>query len=265
MKRIFLLAALVALVVAPAAAQDMAPSLIAPNQPQDPRIAQQLQPTLDRLKTLLDKVKEATGGKIDPNTIDVGALKNYGLKGPNVTDVLQAALNLMQEYGFIDPQEKSVQPDLDPPGQPKLASCAARNPNLSSDQYGEFMGIEKSIDRARTFLEKNYVVLRQTEIHAKRLTDLANSAAGISGIAGLYWANSQANPNDPMNKAKVSFYTKYDGAQANGLNYLNDALKKMSEFERTTCGDSNWYLYYGLPYYNFMLARYTRPGAGAAQ
>jgi hypothetical protein len=80
----------------------------------------------------------------------------------------------------------------------------------------------------------------------------------MNGVAGLYWAKIQGDPNDPMNKSKAAFYAKYDGAQANGLKFLNDALKAMGDFEMKNYGDRNWYLYFGLPYYNFMVARYTR-------
>jgi hypothetical protein len=117
------------------------------------------------------------------------------------------------------------------------------------------------LDAEKNYLEKNYVVLRQTEIKTKRLAELANSAANMNGIAGLYWAKIQGDPNDPMNKAKAAFFAKYDGAQENGLKALNETLKAMGDFEFKTYGDRNWYLYFGLPYYNFMVARYTRPGA----
>ena len=100
--------------------------------------------------------------------------------------------------------------------------------------------------------------MKQTELKTKRLEDLADTAGGFSGIAGLYWATTKANPNDPMNKSKAEFYKTYDNGQKNGLQFLNDALKEMAEFEKKNYGDSNWYLYFGLPYYNFMVARYTR-------
>jgi len=262
MKRLCTIALFFLMTTFSAAADDMAPALVKAQE--DPRIAQQTQSLIDQLKTMLDKVKAASGGKFDPNApIDLGELKKYGFNGPSPLEALQTALNLMQEFGLIDPSEKFVQPDLNPPGQPELPSRAAKDPNLSAEEYAAFRKLQQMIDLARNHLEKNYVVLKQTELKTRRLTELAGSAANISGIAGLYWAKIQGDPKDPMNIAKATFYAKYDSGQANGLKYLNDALKQMSEFERRNYGDPNWYVYYGLPYYNFMVARYTRPGAGA--
>ena len=262
MKRLCTVALFLLMTSFGASADDMAPSLVKTQE--DPRIAQQTQGLIEKLKTMFDKLKDASGGKIAPNApIDLGQLKNYGVKGPTPLEALQTALNLMQEFGLIDPSEKFVQPDLNPPGQPALPSRAVKDPNLSAEEYATFRKLQQMIDLARNHLEKNYVVLKQTELKTRRLSELAGSAANMSGIAGLYWAKVQGDPNDPMNKAKATFYAKYDSGQANGLKYLNDALKQMAEFERRNYGDPNWYVYYGLPYYNFMVARYTRPGAGA--
>ncbi len=258
-----LLAMLLAAVPAhaqPATSGDLVPSLIKPAE-RDPRAAESIQHEIEALKSLFDKIKTVTEGKLDPNTpIDIKALKDWGLKNPSVdiTGMLQTALNLMEAYGFIDPRENLLQPDLNPRGMPDLASRAVRDPNLSAEERAAFLKMKHDIDVAKNFLEKNYVVLKQTQIKTKRLADLANSAANMNGIAGLYWAKVQGDPNDPMNKAKAAFYAKYDGAQANGLKSLNDTLKAMGDFEMKNYGDRNWYLYFGLPYYNFMTARYTR-------
>jgi hypothetical protein len=245
----------------PSSSDDLTPKLIKP-QERDPRAAEAIQKNIDTLKDLFDKIKTITHGKVDPNTpIDIGGLKDWGLKNPGVdiTGMLQTALNLMEAYGYIDPREDLIQPDLNPRGMPELASRAVKDPNLSPEEYGAFRKLTHDIDAEKNFLEKNYVVLKQTEIKTKRLADLANSAANMSGIAGVYWAKVQGDPNDPMNKSKAAFYDKYDGAQANGLKALNDTLKAMGDFELKNYGDRNWYLYFGLPYYNFMAARYTRP------
>lgn len=244
----------------PITVEDLAPKLIKPEE-RDPRAAEAIQKNIDTLKDLFDKIKTITEGKIDPNTpIDIGGLKAWGFKNPGVdiTGVLQTALNLMEAFGYIDPRENLIQPELNPRGMPELASRAVKDPNLSPEEYGEFRKLTHDIDAEKNFLEQNFVVLKQTEIKAKRLTDLANSAGNMSGIAGLYWAKVQGDPNDPMNKSKAGFYAKYDGAQANGLKALNDTLKAMGDFELKKYGDRNWYLYFGLPYYNFMAARYTR-------
>lgn len=239
---------------------DLRPKPVAEDQ-RDPRHAEQIQQNIDKFKELADAIKTLTNEKVDFNTpYDFSALKDRGLKNPglNVAGVLQTALNLLEAFEIIDPREKFLQPDFDPPGLPQLPSRALDDFKLKLDQRVAFMSLQDKINKARAHLEGNYVVLKQTELKTKRLEELADTAGGFSAIAGLYWAKSKADPNDPMNKSKAGFYEKYDSGQQNGLKFLNDALKEMAEFELKNYGDRNWYLYFGLPYYNFMIARYVR-------
>ena len=243
-----------------ASADDLSPKLIQPKD-RDPRAAETIQKEIDTLKDLFDKIDKLTEGKVKPNSpIDIKSLKDWGLKNPSVdiTGMLQTALNLMEAYGFIDPRENLIQPDTHPKGMPDLASRAVGDKHLSPKERAAFEQLSASVDDIRNRLEKNYVVLKQTEIKAKRLSDLAGSAASMNGIAGLYWAKIQGDPNDPMNKAKAHFYAIYDGAQDKGLKALDQTLKAMGEFEFRNYGDRNWYLYFGLPYYRFLVTRYTR-------
>jgi hypothetical protein len=227
----------------------------------DPRHAEQIQKHIDKLKELTDAIKTITNDKIDFNTpIDIKSLEEKGFKGANVNiaGLLQTALNLLEAFEIIDPREKFLQPDYNPPGLPILPSRAVGDSSLKPEVYGAFRDLQDKINKAKAHLEGNYVVLKQTELKTKRLEELADTAGGFSAIAGLYWAKSKADPNDPMNKSKAGFYEKYDGGQQNGLDFLNDTLKEMAEFELKHYGDRNWYLYFGLPYYNFMVARYVR-------
>jgi hypothetical protein len=251
----FMIAASAA-VAQPVADIDLRPGPVAPGA-RDPRLAEGALDTIEKLKKLFEAAKQ---DKVDFNTpLDLSELKKYGLKDPklDVTGLLKTGVQLMELFNIIDPREKFIQPDYNPPGLPPLPSRAV-NDNLNAAEYGEFLDIQRAIDAAKKHLEGNYVVLKQTELATKRLEDLAGSAASMSGIAGLYWARIQGDPNDPMNKSKAAFYAKYDAGQKSGLDYLNDALKKMSAFEEKKYRDRNWYLYFGLPYYNFMVARYTR-------
>lgn len=235
---------------------DMRPHPISPSA-RDPRLAQHALDTVDKLKKLSDAAKQ---GNVDPNNpLDLSKLKEYGFKDPkvDVAGTLKTAIELMEYFNLIDPREKFLQPDYNPPGLPPLPSEAIDD-NLNAKDYGEFLGIQRTINGAKRLLEHNYVVLKQTELKTKRIEDLAAAASSMSGIAGLYWAKIQGDPNDPVNKSKARFYAKYDAGQKVGLNALNDALKKMAAFELRKYGDRNWYLYFGLPYYNFMVARYTR-------
>jgi hypothetical protein len=150
----------------PAGPDDLTPKLIKPAE-RDPRAAEAIQKNIDTLKDLFDKIKTITDGKVDPNTpIDIKGLKDWGFKNPSVdiTGMLQTALNLMEAYGFIDPRENLIQPDLNPRGMPDLASRAVKDPNLSADERAAFIKITHDIDVEKNFLEKNYVVLKQTEI-----------------------------------------------------------------------------------------------------
>lgn len=227
----------------------------------DPRHAEQIQGNIDKIKKLMEGLKTITEGKVDFNTpIDIKSLEEKGFKGANldIAGLLQTALNLLEAFEVIDPREKFIAPDYTPPGLPVLPSRAVRDSSLSPEVYGEFRGLQDKINKAKVHLEGNYVVLKQTELKTKRLEELADSAGGFSSIAGLYWSTAKANPDDPMNKSKAGFYAKYDEGQESGLNYLNDVLKEFAEFELKQYGDRNWYLYFGLPYYNFMVARYVR-------
>lgn len=227
----------------------------------DPRHAETIQTHIDKFKELTDAINKVSEGKINLNSpYDLKSLEERGFKGAkmDVAAVLQAALSLLEAFELIDPREKFLQPDYNPPGLPILPSRAAGDGGISPQVWGEFRDLQDKINKAKTHLEGNYVVLKQTELKTKRLEELADSAGGFSAIAGLYWAKSKADPNDPMNKSKTTFYAKYDEGQESGLNFLNDTLKEFAEFELKHYGDRNWYLYFGLPYYNFMVARYVR-------
>jgi len=230
----------------------------------DVRIAEEAQRSIDAFKLWAERIKDLTGEKIDFNSpYDLSGLKDRGLRNPNlnVAGVLQTVLNLLEAFEFIDPRENFLQPDYDPRGMPPLPSRGVGDATLSAADYGEFRRLQDAINKAKRHLEGNYIVLKQTELKTKRLEELAGSAANMSGIAGLYWATIQGNPNDPMNVAKAKFYATYDKGQESGLEFLNDTLKEMGEFEKRVYGDGNWYLYFGLPYYNYMQTRYTRAGA----
>lgn len=228
-------------------------------------VAESVQSTIDQFKKYAEQLSQLTGGKYDFNTpYDLGSLQERGLRNPklNVAGVMQAALNFLEAYGIIDPREKFIQPDYNPRGLPALPSRGLDDlANMTPERYGRFFELQERITKAKEHLERNYIVLKQTELKTKRLEELADTAGGFSAIAGLYWANSKADPNDPMNKSKAAFYAKYDEGQQSGLEYLNDALKEFAEFELECYGDRNWYLYFGLPYYHFMSARYVRPGS----
>jgi len=256
-------------VSAPATAQPAPPSLDMRPKPvergeRDARLAEDAQKTIDLLKAYAERLKQASGDQVDLNApYDLSGLKKYGFKKGelDIAGAMGTILNLLEAFEFIDPREKFLQPEYSPRGMPVLPSRAMEDGGLSAADYGAFRELQDRINKAKRHLEGNYVVLKQTELKTKRLEELAGSAANMSGIAGAYWATIQGNPNDPMNVAKARFYATYDRGQESGLEFLNEALKEMGEFEKRVYGDANWYLYFGLPYYNYMQARYTRPGA----
>ncbi len=227
----------------------------------DARHIEQVQTNIEKFKMFTEGLNKIFNEKFDLNSpIDIKSLEEKGFKGAKVdiASALKTALNLLEAFELIDPREKFLVPDYNPPGLPILPSRAAGDGGISAEMWGEFRDLQDKINKAKTHLEGNYVVLKQTELKTKRLEELTDSAGGFSAIAGLYWAKSKADPNDPMNKSKKGFYDKYDTGQESGLNYLNDALKEFAEFELKHYADRNWYLYFGLPYYNFMVARYVR-------
>src|SRR5690349_19327414 len=94
---------------------DLRPTNIEPNQ-RDSRATKAAQDEITKLKDLIDKIDKASNGKLNPNsTIDLSGLKDYGITAkPDIAGALQIALNLMQEFGIIDPRENAIQPDLNP-------------------------------------------------------------------------------------------------------------------------------------------------------
>lgn len=240
---------------------DLRPSLKEDGK-EDKRIAAKLQSDIDGWKKISGLFEKAKGVDFD-SPMDLTRLKQRGLTNSagNVSDVLQTALNLLEAFDVIDPRENFIQPDYNPKGLPALPTRALDDYSIGPKRSAAFRALQDRINDAKAHLEKNYVVMKQTELSTNRLIDLADTAGGFSGIGGLKWATMKGDPNEPMNKSKVIFYKTYDGGQEKGLKYLDSALKDFSEFEIKHYGDRNWYLYFGLPYYNFMVARYTRPGA----
>ncbi|MDX2227789.1 MAG: hypothetical protein SFY92_11955 [Verrucomicrobiae bacterium] len=191
-------------------------------------------------------------------------LKQIDASGTLAADSVKALplmIAFMEEFGMIDPREAAVEPDFSPNGMPALPSHYLDDVMASPEKTECFKNCQEKIDQARKHLENNYAVFRETELKTGRIYELADAATGLSPYAKLLWTAEKSNPNEAMNKSKERFYAKYDEGQKNGLNYLNDALKEMSACEQKHYGEANWYLYFGLPYYNFMVARYTRKDA----
>ncbi len=251
---------------------DLRPSLVKEGEENPKAMGNEMREQIKKLKELSDKVKTlsgnlegVTGGAIDPNNpYDFSPLRKRLSMDPSqleVANMLKQAVNLLEHFGYIDPAENFVKEDYNPKGLPALPSRAVDDYKLQMKERIKFSELQDKINNAKHHLEKNYVVLKKTEIHTNRLMEMADGAAALNGIAQMYWANAKANPDDPMNKSKAGFYKKYDGGQQSGIEYLENALKEMAEFEMQNYGDRNWYVYYALPYMNYMRARYIRPGA----
>jgi len=176
-----------------------------------------------------------------------------------VIDATLALGNFLNKYGFMDPKDAAVQPNYKPRGIPPLPASILDDPKASGERMIEYQTIADKIEKARKHLEGNYVVLKETELEAGMIMEMADAAAGLSPFAQLAWTQMKANPKTSFNTSAETFYAKYDAGQQSGLDYLNDALKEMGEFETKYYGQRNWYLYFGLPFHQFMTARYIRP------
>lgn len=234
-------------------------------QAQDPRDASRLEPGVvpkknwkgevsrrwHEIRQVLDKIKK--GGGTD---INFKPGKDFEIKFDPMKELekFKVAMALLEQFGVIDPREKFVQAEYNPPGMPPLPSRC-----YGTRGCGEcFDQANGQLQAARRHLENNYVAYRQTMLEVERLTELADAAAGLSPIAKLKWTIDKANPNDPVNKSKAEFFKKYDNGQGNGIKGLNEALIAMGQCENQYFGDPNWYARYGMPYYMFMRERYLR-------
>jgi hypothetical protein len=222
------------------------------------RRLQLLKPSLlppgEERKTLSDRITD-----LHDNVTDrLGKYRSLDGTAGQFLAAAEALRPLLEEFGYLDPAEAAIQPDYAPRGMPDLPSSFLDDPQPSAEKMIRFQEIQDKIEKAKVFLEKNYVVVKQTEIRTGRLTEMANAAAGLSPLAQLAWAKAKANPNEGFNRSAAAMYAKYDQGQASGLDFLKEALIEMSDFEKQNYGRDNWYLYFGLPYYQFMNTRYTR-------
>jgi hypothetical protein len=186
-------------------------------------------------------------------------VQNFHGTAGNVIGAAQGLGNFLQKYGWMDPNDAAVQPNYNPRGIPQLPASILDDPRASGNRMSEYRGIGDKIEKARRFLEGNYVVLKETELEAGMVKELADAAAGLSPFAQLAWIQMKASPRTSFNISAKKFYAKYDSAQENGLGFLHEALKEMGEFDAKYYSYQNWYVYHGLPFHEFMKQRYIRP------
>jgi len=175
------------------------------------------------------------------------------MSGQLVTNT-KLILAFLEEFGLIDPREAAVQPNYNPPGQPMIPSRCAGTGECGAC----FLEANAKLDKSRKLLEDMYVIYKQTELKAGRIHELANAAAGLSPYAQLAWTAIKNNPNEPMNVAQKHFYEVYDGNLEKLLAMANEGLIGVGACEREHFKDYDWYPRYGMIYYNFLQARYTR-------
>lgn len=107
-------------------------------------------------------------------------------------------------------------------------------------------------------LEKVYVIYKRTMTKYKMMMALADGAAGLTPYAKYAWALQKGSVNSEMNKAKASFFQKYDSSQNKKLNLLNEGLAKIGDCEYEHLGNRNWYVLKGMPLYSMLVTRYKR-------
>ena len=166
--------------------------------------------------------------------------------------LLKFTLGLLEQFGFIDPREAAIQRNPNPPGMPLLPSRCAKDPECGPC----FRKANKDLMDARSLLETQYVIYKQTELAAGRIIELGDAAAGMSSIAKFVW--DQEKHGGSVSKAQEELYAKYDSNLEKLLRNLHDALIAQSACERNAFNDQDWYNRYGWIYYTFMRDRYTR-------
>ena len=247
-------------------AQKVEPNPFAPHTVQPPDAKKQLNDALQKLRDFLDGLDKA-GIKTDPEAIKInqptGKSEGEAPKptpfdakktaGQYVTS-MKLLLGLLEEFGLIDPREAAVQPNYNPPGQPMIPSRCAGTGECGAC----YKDANAKLDKARTLLENMYVIYKQTELKTGRIMEMANAAAGLSPYAQMAWTAIKTNPNSSMNVAQKNFYDKYDTNLAKLLQMANEGLIGVSACEREHFNDYDWYPRYGMIYYNFLQARYTR-------
>jgi hypothetical protein len=180
-------------------------------------------------------------------------IKSADAYAKNVIKHAETLREILEYFEIIDGKEKLVMANFSPRGMPKLPSSYMGDSNPSSKTTARFNEINGRISKAHAFLENNFVVYKQTMISTNRIKDLQKAAANTSTFAQLaMMVHGGTTPGEKI------FNDKYDKAVLNGLDYLDKALKEMSEFEKDTYDFDNWYAYHGIQFYNFMLNRYSR-------
>jgi len=187
----------------------------------------------------------------------MGRLPKTGNK--QVDDMLghiKIAISLLEQYGYIDPQEAAVQPNYSPDGMPALPSRCYED--LTGKCAQCFAQANEGLTKSRRLLEVLWVIYKQTMLETGRIIELADAATGISPLASFAWKVQKLNPNDPVNKSKAKFFASYDENYGKLIKRLNDSLISIGKCERDNFDDQDWYPRYGLPYYLFMTDRYKR-------
>jgi hypothetical protein len=166
--------------------------------------------------------------------------------------LLKFTLGLLEEFGYIDPREAAIQKNMNPPGMPLLPSRCAKDPECGPC----FKKANKDLMEARSLLETQYVIYKQTELATGRIIELGDAAAGMSSIAKFVW--DQEKHGTTVTAAQEKFYGQYDSNLEKLLRNVNDALIAQAGCERNAFGDQDWYNRYGWLYYSFLRDRYTR-------
>lgn len=168
---------------------------------------------------------------------------------------LPTVLALMEEFGLLEPRENLVVADYAPADLPALpVHDYPPGPNNST-----VIDSMRLIANAHRTLEDNYVVYKQTMLTEERLKGMADAAADWSALSKTVWTFEKANPDSTINKAKQQFLDKYDGGFKTISEKLREALLEIGRCERETHDEHDWYVRYGLPFYNYLIARYKRP------
>lgn len=216
----------------------------------------------DRIKPSLIAPPEATSdsqGFINDSKKKWGEISKTRKTFKDTVDWAYALKSFLDKRGLIDPKDAAVQPNYNPRGLPKLPSSYLDELNPGTDKMMKYNALAERVQRARVHLEKNYVARKETELEAGIIREMAEAAAGMSAFAKIAWENAKADKTKGFNVAAARFYAKYDEGQANGIEYLEKALQDMARFEADHYAEYNWYVFYAVPFIQFLRLRYIRP------
>ena len=163
-------------------------------------------------------------------------------------------LQSLQKLAELSPKDLAYEPQLAPPGMPKVPLACAVDPECRSCYAPAY----EELSAVRGKLENNRIVLAN---FTRRMDAIDAAASGLGGMhygLGIVALKHRAEWNAQRNQIGGQYDQRYGAL----LGELQAALRKIEACEAKTYGTPAWYERFGYMYYEFMAARYRRTGGG---